>query len=219
MTYSSDVAFSPSVKAVQIRKGSRAMYARQEEGGSWETRLTPDVAAFVEAQTSVFFATANPQGQPYIQHRGGPPGFLRVLDDHTIGFVDFVGNRQYITLGNLAENPKAHLFLIDYVHRRRVKFWGEARVIEGDADLTTRLTPPDYRARPSQVILFEVKAWDANCPQHIPRRFEAADVAEMIGARDRRIAELERQLEALKTAHPESSPSLPISSGPRSRAE
>jgi len=148
----------------------------------------------------VFLATANAQGQPYIQHRGGPPGFLRVLDEATLGFVDFVGNRQYITLGNLAENPQAHLFLIDYVHRKRVKVWGEARVIEDDPLLTKTLMPRGYKARPSQVILFKLLAWDANCPQHIPQRLEAADVASALGERDRRIAELEAQLAQLRTA-------------------
>jgi uncharacterized protein len=108
---------------------------RMEERGSWQTRITPDLASFIEAQTSVFLATANGEGQPYIQHRGGPAGFLRVLDEKTIGFVDFTGNRQYITLGNLADNPKAQLFLIDYTHRQRVKIWGEARVVEGDTEL------------------------------------------------------------------------------------
>jgi len=200
MNYSSDVAFTPAVKAVQSRKGSRANYARQEEMGSWKTQITSDLKIFIEAQTSVFLATANAQGQPYIQHRGGPPGFLRVLDEATLGFVDFVGNRQYITLGNLAENPKAHLFLIDYAHRKRVKVWGEARVIEGDQLLTTRLMPGGYKARPSQVILFNVLAWDANCPQHIPQRFEAADVATALAERDRRIAELEAQVALLRTA-------------------
>jgi predicted pyridoxine 5'-phosphate oxidase superfamily flavin-nucleotide-binding protein len=199
MTYSSDVAFTPAVKAVQEHKGSRASYARQEEMGSWKTQITPDLKIFIEAQTSVFLATANAHGQPYIQHRGGPPGFLRVLDEVTLGFVDFVGNRQYITLGNLAENPKAHLFLIDYAHRKRVKVWGEARVIEDDPVLTTGLMPKGYKARPSQVILFKVLAWDANCPQHIPQRLEAAEVATALAERDRRIAELEAQVALLRT--------------------
>jgi predicted pyridoxine 5'-phosphate oxidase superfamily flavin-nucleotide-binding protein len=154
---------------------------------------------FIEAQTSVFLATANAQGQPYIQHRGGPPGFLRVLDEATLGFVDFVGNRQYITLGNLAENPKAHLFLIDYAHRKRVKVWGKARVIEDDPVLTTGLMPKGYKARPSQVILFNVLAWDANCPQHIPQRLDAAEVATALAERDRRIAELEAEVALLRT--------------------
>jgi predicted pyridoxine 5'-phosphate oxidase superfamily flavin-nucleotide-binding protein len=203
MSYSSDVAFTPAVKAVQERKGSRASYARMEESGSWKTRITPDLQAFIEAQTSVFLATANSQGQPYIQHRGGPPGFLTVLDDQTLGFVDFVGNRQYITLGNLAENPKAHLFLIDYANRRRVKIWGEARVIDDDPRLLERLMPKGYKARPSQMILLNISAWDANCPQHIPRRVEAADAAAAIAERDRRIAALEAQLAQLRaTASP-----------------
>jgi predicted pyridoxine 5'-phosphate oxidase superfamily flavin-nucleotide-binding protein len=131
--YSSDVAFTPSVKAVQARKGSREAYARMEERGGFETRITPDLATFITAQTSVFLATANGDGQPYIQHRGGPPGFLRVLDESTVGFADFAGNRQYITQGNLADNPKAYLFLLDYAFRRRVKIWGEAHVVESDA--------------------------------------------------------------------------------------
>ena len=171
-----------------------------EERGSWQTRITPDLARFIEAQTSVFLATANAEGQPYIQHRGGPPGFLRVLDDKTIGFADFAGNRQYITHGNLADNPKAHLFLIDYAQRRRIKIWGEARVVEGDAELMARLMPEGYKARPEQVILFTVSAWDANCPQHIPQRFEAADVAAALAERDQRIEALEAEIARLREA-------------------
>jgi predicted pyridoxine 5'-phosphate oxidase superfamily flavin-nucleotide-binding protein len=197
MNYSSDVAFTPAVKSVQQSKGSREHYARMEEAGSWNTRITPDLKDFIEAQTSVFLATANAQGQPYIQHRGGPPGFLRVLDEETVGFVDFVGNRQYITLGNLAENPKAHLFLIDYAHRKRVKVWGEARVIEADREMIEKLMPEGYKARPSQVILFKILAWDANCPQHIPQRLDAASVAAALAERDRRIAALEAQVASL----------------------
>jgi predicted pyridoxine 5'-phosphate oxidase superfamily flavin-nucleotide-binding protein len=197
-TYASDVAFTDAVKAIQARKGSRAAYARMEQGGSWEQTISEDLKAEIEAQTSVFLATANAHGQPYIQHRGGPAGFLRVLDEHTIAFVDFAGNRQYITQGNLAENPKAQLFLIDYAQRRRIKVWGNARVVEGDERLLARLMPKGYRARPEQVVLFTVTAWDVNCPQHIPQRFEAADVAEAITTRDRRIAELEAQLARLQ---------------------
>jgi uncharacterized protein len=200
--YASDVAFTPSVKAVQARKGSRSGYERMEAKGSWQTRITPDLAAFIEAQTSVFLGTASAEAQPYIQHRGGPPGFLRVLDEATIGFVDFAGNRQYITAGNLAENPKAYLFLIDYVHRRRVKIWGQARVCEGDAELVARLMPEAYSARPEQVILLTVAAWDANCPQHIPQRFEAADVAAAIAERDERIKRLEAEIERLRQLSP-----------------
>ena len=188
---SSDIAFTPTVKEIQSRKGSRRGYARMEESGSWKTIITPELAEFIEKQTSIFLGTANGEGQPYIQHRGGPPGFLRVLDEKTIAFVDFAGNRQYISQGNLAENPKAYLFLIDYTQRRRIKIWGKAQVIEGDAELTARLMPSGYKARAEQVILFSVSAWDSNCPQHIPQRFEAADVAAALAGRDKRIEELE----------------------------
>lgn len=196
--YSSDVAFTPAVKAIQTRKGSRQGYAHMEEKGGWATDIPDDLTAFIEAQTSVFLATANADGQPYIQHRGGPEGFLRVIDGQTIGFVDYAGNRQYITAGNLAENARAHLFLIDYANRRRVKIWGTARVVEGDADLTARLMPEGYRARLEQVMLLTVAAWDANCPQHIPQRFEAADVATALAERDRRIAALEAEVASLR---------------------
>ncbi|MGV3628628.1 MAG: pyridoxamine 5'-phosphate oxidase family protein [Betaproteobacteria bacterium] len=198
LRYASDVAFTPTIKEIQARKGSRHAYARMESGDGWGTTITPDLAAFIGEQTSVFLGTANAEGQPYIQHRGGPPGFLHLLDDHTIAFADFRGNRQFITQGNLAENPKAHLFLIDYAQRRRVKVWGEARVIENDAGLLAKLMPPDYQSRGEQVILLKVQAWDANCPQHIPQRLEAADVARLLEQRDRRIAELETELAALK---------------------
>jgi len=196
--YSSDVAFTPTIKAVQTRKGSRNAYHHVEERGSWQTRITPDLAAFIGAQTSIFLATVNAEGQPYIQHRGGPPGFLRILDDRTIGFVDYSGNRQYVTQGNLADNPKAHLFLIDYAHQRRIKIWGNAHVIEGDKQLIEKLMPDGYKVRPEQVILFTVSAWDENCSQHIPQRFEAADVASALAERDKRIKTLEAEIKQLR---------------------
>jgi uncharacterized protein len=199
MNYSSDIAFTPAVKAIQMRKGSRQNYARMEEAGSWETRVTPELQAFIEAQTSFFLATANSAGQPYIQHRGGPLGFLKVLDENTLGFVDFAGNRQYISLGNLQENPRAHLFLIDYAARKRVKIWGEAHVVEDDPELVKRLMPENYKAHASQVIVFRINAWDANCPQHIPQRFEATDVAAAIEERDQRITALETELAKLRS--------------------
>jgi predicted pyridoxine 5'-phosphate oxidase superfamily flavin-nucleotide-binding protein len=196
--FTSDVAFTPTVKAIQSRKGSRDSYARVEQRGGWRATITPDLAAFVEAQTSVFLATANAGGQPYIQHRGGPAGFLKVLDEHTIGFADFSGNRQFITQGNLQDNDRAFLFLIDYMLRQRIKVWGRARVVENDPELIAKLMPADYKARPEQAILFTVTAWDANCPQHIPQRFEAADVAAALAERDRRIAGLEQEIARLR---------------------
>ena len=197
-TYASDVAFTDTVKAIQARKGSRSTYSRMEANGSWERLITYDLKAEIESQTSVFLATANSDGQPYIQHRGGPAGFLQVLDEHTIAFVDYAGNRQYITQGNLQENSKAQLFLIDYAHRRRIKVWGTARAVEGEEALLRRLMPEGYRARPEQVVLFTVTAWDVNCPQHIPQRFEAADVEAAIKSRDERIAALEAEVERLR---------------------
>jgi uncharacterized protein len=196
-SYPSDVAFTPAVKTIQTRKGSRHGYASMEERGSWETRITPDLTEFIGRQASVFLGTANAEGQPYIQHRGGPPGFLKVLDDKTLGFADFAGNRQYITLGNLTENPKAFIFLIDYGNRQRIKIWGEARVAENDPELTKKLKPEGYRARVEQAILFTVSAWDSNCPQHIPQRFEAAEVTAMLAARDKRI-EATKELDRLR---------------------
>jgi uncharacterized protein len=198
--FSSDVAFTLAVKAVQTRKGSRNGYRKMEEGGSWQTTITPDLEEFIAEQTSVFVATASAGGQPYIQHRGGPAGFLHVIDNKTIAFADFDGNRQYITQGNLAENAKAHLFLIDYANRRRVKIWGEARVVENDAELTAKLMPHGYKARPDQVIVFKVAAWDANCRQHIPQRFEAADVTAALAERDKRIETLEAEVQRLRKA-------------------
>lgn len=193
---SSDVAFTQVVKDIQSRKGSRRAYGGP--AGEWPTVVTPDLKAFIEAQVSVFLGTASASGQPYIQHRGGPPGFLRVLDERTIGFADFAGNRQFITQGNLSENPKAILFLIDYTERQRVKVWGTARVVEEDAGLLASLMPERYRARPEQVLLFTVAAWNGNCAQHIPQRFEAADVARALGERNARIRQLEDEVARLK---------------------
>jgi len=190
---SSDVAFTPAVKAVQERRGSRKMYRRVEAKGGWETTITPDLAAFIADRDSVYLATANAQGQPYIQHRGGPKGFIHVLDEKTLGFADFAGNRQYITTGNLAENDRAFMFFMDYAHKRRLKLWGRARVVENDPALIARLMPKGYDAEPLQAILFTVEAWDVNCPQHIPQKFDAAEVAAAVEKLERRVAELEME--------------------------
>ena len=194
----SDIAFTPSVKAIQARKGSREAYARMERGGGWSQTIDADLGEFIAAQTSVFFATANAAGQPYIQHRGGPAGFLRVLDERTIAFADYRGNRQFITSGNLGENSHAFLFLIDYAQRRRIKIWGTARVVDDDAELMATLMPVGYKARPEQSIVFTVEAWDENCSQHIPQRFEAADVARALAERDAAIAERDARIAALE---------------------
>ena len=190
---STDIAFSPAVKAVQERRGSRATYERLEKHGGWDTKIDAVLAKFIAGMRSFYLATASKDGQPYVQHRGGPPGVLRVIDETTLAFADFAGNRQYITTGNLAENPRAMLFLMDYQHRRRVKIWGQARVIENDPELMARLFPDGYRARPEAAILFTVEAWDANCPQHIPQLLFAEDVATAIEALNERIAVLEAE--------------------------
>jgi predicted pyridoxine 5'-phosphate oxidase superfamily flavin-nucleotide-binding protein len=190
---SSDIAFTPAVKAVQSRRGSRGMYQRLEAQGGFRREVTAELAAFLAAVDTAYLATASAEGQPYAQHRGGPKGFIRVIDEHTVGFADFTGNRQYISTGNLAENSKAFLFLMDYANRRRMKLWGRARVVEGDQALLARLMPDGYRARPEQAILFELDAWDVNCPQHIPVKFDAADVSQAITGLEGRIAALEAE--------------------------
>jgi predicted pyridoxine 5'-phosphate oxidase superfamily flavin-nucleotide-binding protein len=194
----SDIAFTDAVKSVQSEKGSRPMLERMELNRPWADRLTPDIVAFVGARDSAFLGTASRDGQPYIQHRGGPPGFLCVLDDRTIGFADLPGNRQYITLGNLSENPAAFLFLVDYTLRQRVKLWGTARVVEDDPELLEHLRPDDRPGRIERGILFEIKTWDINCPKHIPRLVNIASVADALAERDARIARLEAQLAAIR---------------------
>lgn len=192
--FSSDIAFTPVVKAIQKRKGSRETYARMERNGGWQTTVTPDLAEFLADLDMFYLGTTNAEGQPYIQHRGGSPGFLKVIDDHTLGFADFGGNRQYITLGNLSENPKAFIFLMDYANRRRVKLWGTAKVIESDPDLLETLRDPDYPGKVERAILFTIDAWDINCPQHIHKRFSDRQIAPVIEKLQSRIAELEAEL-------------------------
>ncbi|WP_299617806.1 pyridoxamine 5'-phosphate oxidase family protein [Pelagibius sp.] len=198
MTRPSDVAFTEAVKAQQTRRGSRAGYRRMEEKGGWQDRVTPDLVAFLGERDSFYFATASAAGQPYIQHRGGPKGFLKAVDDKTLGFADFAGNKQYISLGNLSENDRAHIFLMDYANRQRVKIWGRARVVEDDPALLARLADPAYRGRPERAILFEITAWDVNCPQHIAPRYSEDLVALATEKLRSRIAELEAEVTRLK---------------------
>jgi predicted pyridoxine 5'-phosphate oxidase superfamily flavin-nucleotide-binding protein len=191
--FSSDIAFTPAVKNIQSRRGSRKIYEKVEARGGFQTEITEDLVAFLASVDTAYLATASADGQPYAQHRGGPKGFIRVIDEHKIGFADYAGNRQYISTGNLAENTKAFLFLMDYANRRRIKLWGRARIVEDDAALLARLMPASYSARPEQAILFEVDSWDANCPQHIPQKFDAADVGTAITSLEERIATLEAE--------------------------
>lgn len=196
------LAFTPAVEKTQQHFGARARNHDLETTETGRDRITADLAAFLAERDSFFLGTASRDGQPYIQHRGGPPGFLAVLDERRLGFVDLEGNRQYITLGNLSENPKALLFLMDWGNRRRVKIWGEARLVEADSaeneTLIRRLQPAKLNRAASRAILFEVAAWDVNCPQHIPQLFSLADVEAASAAMLARIAELESEVENLK---------------------
>ena len=194
----SDIAFTPAVKALQERNGSRAGYARMAEKKDWHDTVTPDLAAFLAERDSLYLATASAEGRPYIQHRGGPKGFLKVLDDKRLAFADFGGNRQYISAGNLSENDQAAIFLMDYPNRRRIKLWGRARVVEDDPELLARLVEPGYKAKPERAILFEVEAWDVNCPQHITPRYSEAEIAPALAKLQARIAELEAEVKRLR---------------------
>ena len=196
--FSSDIAFTPAVKAIQEMKGSREGYARTEQRGGWETTVTPDLAEFLANLDMFYLGTSNAEGQPYIQHRGGAPGFLKVVDDHTLGFADFGGNRQYITLGNLSENPKSFIFLMDYANRRRIKLWGTAKVIESDPELLETLRDPNYPGKVERAILFTIEAWDVNCPQHIHRRFPDREIAPVLEKLQQRVSELEGELAKLR---------------------
>ena len=197
--YVSDVAFSSAVKAEQEKRGSRALYAKMAERRDWATKVTNDLMAFLAERDSFYLASASADGQPYVQHRGGPKGFLKKIDDTTLGFADYGGNRQYISLGNLAENDRVQLFLMDYANTRRVKIWGRARVIEDDPELFARLDPPP-NGPVERAILIDVSAWDVNCPQHIVQRFTEEDLAPAIGRLHGRIAELEAEVETLRAA-------------------
>ncbi len=189
---SSDIAFTPSVKAVQQRLGSRRGYSNME----FNTKVTRDLQGFLAERDSFYMASVNAEGQPYIQHRGGAPGFLKVLDEKTLAFADFIGNRQYISMGNLNDNNKAHIFVMDYANRSRVKIWGTARFEEDDKELIAKLHDDGYKGRPQRALIFTVDAWDSNCPQHIQRRFTEAQVIEVIEPMKQRIAELEKLLAA-----------------------
>ena len=194
MPIPSDIAFSPTVKNHQQRLGSRESYAKMEQARGFASAITDDLADFIAQRDSLYLGTVNAEGWPYIQHRGGAAGFLKVLDDHTLALADFKGNRQYISMGNLDDNDKAFIFLMDYPNRRRIKIWGRARFVEDDAQLLVRLTDADYPGKVERAIVFTVEAWDVNCKQHIQPRFDSRQVEAMVAPLHARIAELERRL-------------------------
>ena len=199
MLSSSDIAFSAAIKAEQHRLGGVPAHQRIEARGGFRTALTDDLVDFLAGVDTAYLATASAAGQPYAQHRGGPKGFIRALDDRTLGFADFTGNRQYITTGNLAENERAFLFLMDYAQQRRIKLWGRARMVD-DPGLIARLMPEGYHAHAERAMLFTVEAWDTNCRQHIPQKFNAADVADAVHRLESRIADLEAENTRLRAA-------------------
>jgi predicted pyridoxine 5'-phosphate oxidase superfamily flavin-nucleotide-binding protein len=189
-----DVMFSPAVKAEQARLGSRQAF----EDRDWQTEITDDLRQFLAAIDTFFFATASADGRPYVQHRGGPAGFLKPIGSHMLAFADFAGNRQYITLGHLKENDRAHIFILHYATQQRLKLWGRARVIEDDAELMERLVDPSYKAKPQRAIAFRIEAWDINCRQHIVARYTEAEIAPAVNQLTQRIKELEEEVARLK---------------------
>lgn len=201
-SYTSDIAFTPAVKSLQSRMGSRETYSRMEQGAGWSSTITPDLAQFIGERESFYIGTASADGQPHIQHRGGPKGFLHILDDSTLAFADFSGNRQYISTGNLSENDQVSIFLMDYPNRRRVKLWGRAHVVENDDALIQRLGDDDYRANVERAVVISIEAWDVNCPQHITPRFSETELEPRIAELDDRIAELEAQIELMTEKRP-----------------
>jgi predicted pyridoxine 5'-phosphate oxidase superfamily flavin-nucleotide-binding protein len=192
MSNNSDIVFPPAARRAQAERGSARAYEKRIAGG-FPDGVTVELAAFIGELDTAFLATVSATDAPYIQHRGGPKGFIKVLDDKTLAFADYAGNRQYITISNLAENDRAYLFLLDFAERRRIKIWGRARVVEDDPALLARLADPGYRARPERAILFTVEACDVNCSQHITPRFTEAEVTEATAPMRNRIAALEAE--------------------------
>ncbi|AOY79850.1 MULTISPECIES: pyridoxamine 5'-phosphate oxidase family protein [Moorena] len=192
-----NIAFTPGVKNAQTRYGSREIYDQFAKRGISTDTLTAKETEFIAARDSFYMGTVNSNGWPYIQFRGGPKGFLKVLDDKTLGFVDFQGNLQYISVGNLSESDRVFLFLMDYAHRRRLKIWGRAQVIDNDPQLLNQLADPNYQAELGRVFIIKVEAFDWNCPQHIPIRYSEEEFAQMKASLEARIQELEKQLAQL----------------------
>lgn len=196
--FTSDIAFTSTIKALQEHYGSRKAYARMESKRGWANELSPPIIDFVEKRDSFYMGTSNQEGQPYIQHRGGAPGFLKVMDPKTLAFADFSGNQQYISVGNLSENSRAFMFLMDYPSRTRVKIWGEAHVEFKDTALMESLAVDGYSANVERAIIFKIKAVDVNCPQHIVQRYTSEEIDQMITPLKERITELENELNKLK---------------------
>jgi predicted pyridoxine 5'-phosphate oxidase superfamily flavin-nucleotide-binding protein len=199
MTNNSGVVFPEAARRAQAERGSALVYEKKAALG-FPDRVTPELEGFIAELDTAFLATVSADGAPYIQHRGGPKGFIKVIDERTLGFSDFAGNRQYITISNLAGNERAFLFLLDFANRQRIKLWGRTRVIEKDAVLMEWLVDPGYRARPERAIVFTIEAWDVNCSQHITKRYTQSEIAGAVAGLRERIASLEAENAVLRTA-------------------
>ena len=186
------IVFTPAAQRAQAERGSAKAYEARTAQGFPDT-VTPELAKFNAEQDTAFLATATADGAPYVQHRGGPKGFIKVVDERTLGFADYRGNRQYITLANLSENDRAYLFLLDPARRQRIKLWGRGRVVENDPALVEKLFDTGYKARPERAILFTIEAWDVNCSQHIVARFTEAEIEEAFAAVRGKIEELQAE--------------------------
>jgi predicted pyridoxine 5'-phosphate oxidase superfamily flavin-nucleotide-binding protein len=195
-----DIAITPSVKAAQVENGSAHLW-EDFKGHRAFDRFTANEAAFIGERDSFYMATVSETGWPYVQHRGGPRGFLRVIDDRTLAFADFTGNRQYISLGNLGADRRVSLILMDYTNRRRLKIFAQAEVksLADDPDLTAKIATPGYRGKMERAFVLHLDAFDWNCPQHITQRFDAPDVAQAIGALQQRVEELEAENKVLRS--------------------
>ncbi|HEY7232155.1 MAG TPA: pyridoxamine 5'-phosphate oxidase family protein [Pseudolabrys sp.] len=204
----SNRVFTPAAQRAQAERGSAKAYVRRIAEG-FPDRVTPELAKFIAEQDTAFLATASGDGAPYVQHRGGPKGFIKVIDESTLGFADYRGNRQYITLANLSENDRAFLFLLDPARRQRIKIWGRARMIEDDHALIERLFDSGYKAKPERAILFTIDAWDVNCSSHIVTRFTEGEIEEAFAAVQTKIAELEAENARLRAAAEKQSAASP----------
>jgi predicted pyridoxine 5'-phosphate oxidase superfamily flavin-nucleotide-binding protein len=194
-----DIAVTPSVRAAQAENGAAHLWTDFKGHRAFD-RFTENEVAFIAARDSFYMASVSETGWPYVQHRGGPRGFLRVIDDKTLAFADFAGNRQYISLGNLGADARVSLILMDYTNRRRLKIFAHAEVrgLADDPELAAAIATPGYRGKAERAFVLRLDAFDWNCPQHITPRFDAPDVAEALGAMKRRIEELEAENAALR---------------------
>jgi predicted pyridoxine 5'-phosphate oxidase superfamily flavin-nucleotide-binding protein len=192
--------FTPVIKALQERHGSRRQYARLENAAGSPDRLGPDEVSFIAGRDSFYMATVGETGWPYIQHRGGPKGFLKVIDDRTVAFADFAGNKQFVSAGNLSIDARVALIMVDYPAQARLKILGRVQILEGNPakELIERLRDPSYKAAVERVMLIRVEAFDWNCPQHITPRYTADEIQDALKPIEERLHKLEQENQRLR---------------------